>query len=92
MVYQKYVKKAQKQIERRRRLADQEKIQTDAFLVSINKTMELIRKKRTEIDSKSNADTTEQLDALWKYIRDLDFILDGLEKSCTDTIVLRQTI
>lgn len=91
MFYQEYVREAQKQIERRRRLADQEKIQTDAFLVSINKTMELIHKKRAEIDSKSNADKTDQLDALWKYVKDLDCILDGLEKSCTETIVLRQS-
>ena len=92
MVYQEYVTKIRNQVERRRKLSDKQNIQTDAFMLSIKKTMEEIRNRRAEIDSVLNANTTEQLDALWKYVRDLDCILDGLEKSYFDTVALREAV
>ena len=92
MVFQKYVSEIQNEIERRQRLTEKRKIKTDVFLQSIKITIEEIRNRRAKIYSISSENNTEQLDALWKYIKDIDCILDGIEQSCLDTISLREAL
>ena len=91
-LFARYVHNIVDRTKQREHMLVQREIQTDACLLAIKRTIKEIQKKRMELGLENSPNTTNQLNALRRYILDLDLIFDGLEKSCCDTIRIREQL